>query len=49
MVPRLADRTHGCCFADTDVPLEIYGDYLRVHFHEVASTEVWSLYRHNSD
>jgi hypothetical protein len=48
MVPRLTDRAHGCCFADTDVPLELYGSYLREHFHEIASTDVWTLYRRTS-
>ena len=47
MVPRLADRSNGCCFATADVVLELYGDYLHAHFHELASTDTWLLYRRN--
>jgi hypothetical protein len=35
---------------DTVEPLlGLYGDYLRAHFHELASTDTWVLYRRNSD
>jgi hypothetical protein len=35
---------------DTVEPLlGLYGDYLRAHFHELASTNTWVLYRRNSD
>jgi hypothetical protein len=47
MVPRLANRTQGCCFETVDVLLGLYGDYLRAHFHEQASTDTWGLYRRN--
>jgi hypothetical protein len=45
MVPRLADRTEGCCFDTADWLLGHYGDYLRAHFREIASTDIWVLYR----
>jgi len=47
IVPRLADRSSGCCFQTPDLMLEIYGGYLRSHFHEIASTDTWVLYRRN--
>jgi len=49
MVPRLADRSSGCCFETTDLLFELYGDYLHAHFHELASTDTWVLYRRNPD
>jgi hypothetical protein len=49
MVPRLADRSLGCCFQTPDLMLGIYGGYLHSHFHEIASTETWVLYRRNPD
>ncbi|HXW13759.1 MAG TPA: hypothetical protein VEN79_04550 [Terriglobia bacterium] len=47
MVPRLADRSRGCCFETADVLLGLYGDYLRAHFHKLDSTNTWVLYRRN--
>ncbi len=45
MVPRLLDRSSGCCFATPDLMLELYGGYLHLHFQEIASTDTWVLYR----
>jgi hypothetical protein len=45
MVPRLADRSTGCCFATPDLMHELYDDYLHLHFKEIASTGTWILYR----
>jgi hypothetical protein len=45
MVPRLADRSGGCCFDTVEAQLALYGDYLQTHFQELASTDVWVLYR----
>lgn len=45
MVPRLTDRSSGCCFATPDLMLELYGDYLHSHFQEIVSTDTWILYR----
>lgn len=49
MVPRLADRSLGCCFETPDLMLQIYGSYLQSHFHEIASTDTWVLYRRNPE
>ncbi len=34
---------------DNDDTLRIYGPYLRSHFHLIAETKLWRLYRRNSD
>jgi hypothetical protein len=47
MVPRITASRFG--FDTVEVLLELYGDYLRAHFHELASTDTWVLYRRNSD
>jgi len=47
MVPRLIDRSRGCCFESADALLTLYGAYLQTHFHEVASSNTWTLYRRN--
>ena len=49
MVPRLTDRSQGWGFQTVDLMVEIYGDYLRSHFHEIASTDTWMLYRRNQN
>jgi hypothetical protein len=49
MVPRLTDRSQGWSFETVDVMLNLYGDYLRAHFHQVASTDTWVLYRRNPE
>jgi hypothetical protein len=48
MIPRLADRTQGCCFETVDLLLGHYGEYLRANFHEQASSDTWVLLRRNS-
>jgi hypothetical protein len=48
MAPRLTDRRFGCCFETPDLMMELYGDYLYSHFHEVASNDSWTLYRRNA-
>jgi len=48
MVPRLADRTQGCCFETVDLLLKLYGAYLSANFHEQASSDNWTLLRRNS-
>ena len=49
IVPRIANRTRGCCFETVDVLLELYGDYLHAHFHELDANDTWVLYRRNQD
>lgn len=49
MVPRLTDRSNGCCFATPDLMHKLYDDYLYLHFKEIASTDTWILYRRNTD
>ncbi len=49
MVPQHAARDLGHPFQTPDQLLVIYGDYLHSHFHEVASTDTWALYRRNSE
>ncbi len=34
---------------DNEDTLRIYGPYLRRHFHVIAETRIWRLYRRNSD
>jgi hypothetical protein len=47
MVPRLLDRRIGFGFPTFDTLMALYGGYLHQHFHEVESTETWTLYRRN--
>ena len=47
MVPRLLDRSTGCCFETADVMIGLNSGYLHDHFHEVESTPTWTLYRRN--
>lgn len=47
MVPRLSDRSLGGNFDTVDLMGEIYGGYLHSHFHEIAATDTWALYRRN--
>ena len=49
IIPRLGDRSHGCCFETVDLMVSLYGDYLHEHFREVASTTGWTLYRRSAE
>jgi hypothetical protein len=47
IVPRNVDQNLGCDFTIPDLMLKLYGSYLQSHFHEIASTNTWILYRSN--
>ncbi len=47
MVPRNVDAKLGCDFSLPDAMLKLYGSYLQSHFHVIASTDTWILYRRN--
>ncbi len=47
MVPRLTDRSEGFGFVTADTLMNLYGAYLHTNFHEVESTENWTMYRRN--
>jgi hypothetical protein len=43
MIPRLTDRSRGCCFETVDVMMELYGDYLEARFYEADRSAKWRL------
>jgi hypothetical protein len=47
MVPKYSDRSMRYTYATSDLLLGLYGGYLHDHFHEVASTTDWTMYRKN--
>lgn len=49
MVPVVTEDNAGIAMDTVEPLLGLYGDYLRAHFHELAATDTWVLYRRNSD
>jgi hypothetical protein len=44
MLPRLNDRSHGCCFETVEVMERLYGPYLEEHFVERDRSSAWILF-----